>query len=231
MADALRHTALKKIELHGILIYRISTSEARQAVNSFLEDTGKEMEALQTVIASLKDFDPEARARIFASAATFLQIGIDKGHSMSSRSIIDPGDNAPSRYPAFSADLASSPKEFVLQKHPRTDVERVAVLAYYLTHFRDTPHFKTLDISKLNTEAAQPKFSNAANSVNNAAKMRYLVGSMKGMRQISAAGEQFVEGLPDRDAARAAMVAAAPRRSSKKKSSPRKTASQSPIES
>lgn len=54
------------------------------------------------------------------------------------------------------------PKEFMVQKRPRTDIERVACLGFYLTHYRDTPHFKTLDISKLNTEAAQPKFTNAA---------------------------------------------------------------------
>ena len=63
-----------------------------------------------------------------------------------------------------------TPKEFILQKQPHTGVERVACLAYYLTHYRDISHFKTLDISKLNTEAAQPKFANAALSVNDASK-------------------------------------------------------------
>ena len=57
-----------------------------------------------------------------------------------------------------------SPKEFLLEKQPRTDVERIACLAFYLTHYRDTPHFKTLELSKLNTEAAQQKFANAANA-------------------------------------------------------------------
>jgi len=62
-----------------------------------------------------------------------------------------------------------------MEKQPRTDVERVACLAYYLTHYRNTPYFKTLDLGKLNTEAAQPKFSNAAYASNNALKMGYLV--------------------------------------------------------
>ena len=47
-----------------------------------------------------------------------------------------------------------SPKDFLFRKEPNTDVERVACLAYYLTHRRGTNHFKTIDISKLNTEAA-----------------------------------------------------------------------------
>ena len=110
-----------------------------------------------------------------------------------------------------------SPKEFLFLKQPRTD-ERIAVLAYYLTHYRDTPHFKTIDLSKLNTEAAQPKFANAANSAGNAVKQGYLVPSTKGNRQLSAAGERFVNALPDREEARAAMAAAQPRR--KRRTSP-----------
>jgi hypothetical protein len=78
-----------------------------------------------------------------------------------------------------------------MEKQPRTDVERVACLAYYLTHYRDMPHFKTLDLAKLNTEAAQPKFSNAHYASQNALNMGYLAPADKGQRQLSAAGEQF----------------------------------------
>jgi hypothetical protein len=89
-------------------------------------------------------------------------------------------------------------------------------LAYYLTHYRDQQHFKTLDISKLNTEAAQIKFSNPVLSVNNAATMGYLAQASKGNKQISAPGEMFVAALPDRDAAQAAMANARPKRKSKR---------------
>ena len=115
-----------------------------------------------------------------------------------------------------------SPKEFVFEKQPRSDVERIAVLAFYLTHFRDMPHFKTLDLSKLNTEAAQPKFANTANSASNAVKQGYLVPSSKGMRQLSAVGERFVAALPDRETARAAMAAAKPKRRAQRKPAPSK---------
>ena len=103
----------------------------------------------------------------------------------------------------FSDRPDISPKEFILDKEPRTNVERVACLAYYLTHYLNMPHFKTLDISKLNTDAAQPKFSNAAVAVDNAAKMGFLVPAVKGMKQLGAFGEQFVRALPDREAAKA----------------------------
>ena len=111
-----------------------------------------------------------------------------------------------------------APKEFVLQKQPRTDVERVACLAFYLTHYRNMPHFKTIDISKLNTEAAQSKMSNAAVAVDNATKTGYLAPATKGTKQISAPGEVFVQALPDREAAKAAMDRIRPRKRKSRKS-------------
>jgi hypothetical protein len=176
-------------------------------------DAAAEFNALQAVIAALQPLPPDTRRRIFDAAATFLKI--DATPSMVIRRDIS---TTPSRSvaPAFSDDTTMSPKDFILEKQPRTDVERIACLGYYLTHYRDTPHFKTLDLSKLNTEAAQPKFSNAANSTSNAVKMGYLVPSTKGQKQLSAAGEQFVRALPERDMARAAMATTRPRRRKKR---------------
>ena len=129
-----------------------------------------EFSALQEVIAALNRVDgTDARQRIFDAAATFLELRPSGGSPRRVTSSGDKSDATPA-YPSFSADSALSPKEFLLEKQPRTDVERIATLAFYLTHYRDTPHFKTLDLSKLNTEAAQPKFSNAASSANNAVK-------------------------------------------------------------
>lgn len=109
-----------------------------------------------------------------------------------------------------------------MEKSPKTDVERVACLAYYLTHYRSTPHFKTLDISTLNTEAAQPKFSNTAVSTNNAVKLGYIVPSTKGHRQLSALGERFVQALPDRNAAKEVLLSL--RRKNRKRKRPSATA-------
>jgi hypothetical protein len=171
-----------------------------------------ELDALQTVIAALRGVDPEARQRIFDAAATFLDVRSRGGFSgRRSEAPAEAAVTSPS-YPSFSADTAMSPKEFLFQKQPRTDVERIAALAFYLAHYRDMPQFKTLDLSKLNTEAAQPKFSNAASSANNAVKRGYLVPTTRGQRQLSAAGERFVAALPDRDAARKAMSSGAPKR-------------------
>src|SRR5260221_2973420 len=49
---------------------------------------------------------------------------------------------------SFSEDRSIPPKQFLFERQPLTDVEKVACLAFYLTHYRNIPHFKTLDISK-----------------------------------------------------------------------------------
>jgi hypothetical protein len=188
-------------------------TKARRAESESDTQTEDQFHALEVVIKALQPLDAETRMRILHSVATFLG-GTASPTSPESSSLL--GEQVPTSYPSFSSDTSLSPKEFLLQKHPRTDVERVACLAYYLTHYRGTPQFKTLDLSKLNTEAAQPKFSNAANSVANAVKRRYLVPAAKGYRQISASGEKFVEALPDREAARQAMAPVRPRRRTKR---------------
>ncbi|OBB64586.1 hypothetical protein [Mycobacterium sp. 852014-50255_SCH5639931] len=180
----------------------------------------EEFLALQAIIQALQPFDADDRDRILKAAALFLQIPASEHMATSgSYEIRSPNrerasdvDSERVSFPAFSTPDTTSPKDFLFEKQPRTDVERVAALAFYLTHYRDTPHFKTLDLSKLNTEAAQPKFANAATSASNAVKQGYLVPSTKGMRQLSAAGERFVAALPDREAARAAMSTARPKR-------------------
>jgi hypothetical protein len=105
-------------------------------------------------------------------------------------------------------------KRFLQEKTPQSDVERIAVLAYYLTHHRDKQHFHTADLTALNTEAAQPRFSNAANAASNAVKSSgFLADAGKGMRQLTVKGEEAVDALPDRGALKAVMEKyASPRR-------------------
>ena len=102
----------------------------------------------------------------------------------------------------FSDRSLISAKDFVLEKDPLTEVERLACLAFYLKHYQDTPHFKTLDLSRLNTEAAQRKLSNPALTAGNAVRDGFFVQAPKnGYRQLSGMGERFVQLLPNREAA------------------------------
>ena len=171
---------------------------------------------LAKVIADLRDLSLDEQQKLLETVATFFGLraptqgtGQTKGFPTG-----DPASHPPGG--GFSEARDISPKEFVMQKQPRTDVERVACLAFYLTHYRNTPHFKTLDISKLNTEAAQSKMSNAHVAVNNATQTGYLVPAIRGTKQISAAGEVFVQALPDREAAKAAMGRVKPRKKFRK---------------
>jgi len=173
----------------------------------------EDFEALSTIIGVLKELDSDAQRRVLQSVQTFLGFAPERNQQSPNGTL--PFSEAPYEQ-SFSRDRTLSAKEFLRDKNPVTDVERVTCLAYYLTHYRDTPHFKTLDISSLNTEAAQPKFSNAAFAVENAAKLGYLVAATKGNKQITAIGEKFVDLLPDRDAAREAVRNFRPRRRTKK---------------
>lgn len=173
-------------------------------------------EILAQVIAAFNRLDPVARERIYETIGTFFEL-----RKRMAEPILAPPSVAaplPSARPSFSTDREPSPKEFLLEKQPRTDVERVACLAFYLFRYRNQPEFSNLDISKLNTEAAQRKFANAAYTVANAVKMGYLAPAAKGARQISGPGERFVEMLPDHEGARAVMAAARPRRRQNRKS-------------
>jgi hypothetical protein len=187
-----------------------ATADNRPARN-----VSAELEAFTKVVAALHDLDNEGRIKLLRTVATFL--GLDEFTARPTAAIPTvrhlaatsaPSSNAASagNTGGFSEDRAMSPKEFLFDKRPIQDIERIACLAYYLTHYRDTPHFKTLDLSKLNTDAAQVKFSNAAQAVDNATKAGLLVPAAKGTKQISAQGELYVQALPDRAAAKDAIA-------------------------
>ena len=183
-------------------------------VDQIQTDERKTYDGVQKIIDAMLEFDKDTRTRILKTVATFF--GIDGPLQRQTSSDAHPQERG-TRDPAFSTREELGPKDFLFQKKPKTDMERVACLAYYLTHYRNIAHFRTTDISKLNTEAAQIKFSNASNSVNNAAKSGFLVPAAKGLRQLSAPGEKFVDALPDHATAKKLMSEVRPRR--RKKSS------------
>ena len=168
-----------------------------------------------TIISALGKLSPEEQGRMLQAVKTMLALNFElepNSVNLNTQTATNQINGS-----TFSEDRSMSPKVFMLQKQPQTDVERIGCLAYYLTHYRNMPYFKTADLSQLNTEAAQRKFSNPAVAVDNAAKNGYLVPASNGNKQLSAAGEHFVEALPDREAARAAMVGSRPRRKPRKK--------------
>ncbi len=175
----------------------------------------EDLEVLNTIVSAFRRLDMGGQKRVFDAVATLL--GLNASHGSVRVEALRSGASQQSH---FSEDRTMSVKDFLLEKQPKTDVHRVTCLAYYLTHYLATPHFKTLDISKLNTEAAQPKFSNAAKAVDNATLLGYLVPAAKGgSKQLGAMGERFVQALPDREAARAVVAATRTKRRAKRSAS------------
>lgn len=178
---------------------------------------GIDIDVLTRVMSDFKQLLPDERQILLQLIATNFKIGVPNTTKLASVHEAVTEESGETTSPGrFSEDRSISPKDFIMEKQPRTDVERVACLAYYLTHYRNTPHFRTLDISKMNTDAAQPKFSNAAKAVDNATQSGYLVPATKGTKQLSAPGEQFVQALPDRDAAKEVMTKTKQRRRTRK---------------
>jgi hypothetical protein len=171
-------------------------------------------DALSQTISILRTLDIESRERLLKTVSTLFDINIGNLAEPQRGPITSSFGEVTEK---FSKEQSLSPKEFLFKKQPRNDVERVASLAYYLAHYRDQPHFKTADISALNTEAAQSKLSNAAQAVANATKYGYLAPAVKGMKQLSAGGELYVEALPDREAAHAGLMHSRPKRTAKRK--------------
>ena len=165
------------------------------------------------VTQDLLPLDPYSRLRVYRTIGTFF--GFEDSYPKVTGNVDSRVPANASREPQFSSTVEPTPKEFLFQKRPNTNVERVACLAYYLTRFRNTPHFKNTDINKLNTEAAQIKLSNVSYTVNDAVKTGYLAIVAKGMKQLSAHGEEYVEALPDRNAAKE-VKPRTPRRSRRK---------------
>ena len=173
--------------------------------NSY-NDEAKSLSALSSILGTLTPLTTSDRSRVLNTVLTFF--GINQPSPASVANI----PSVTSAYSTKAEDRNLTPKQFIMEKQPKTDVERIACLAYYLTHFREAPHFKTQDLTNLNTESAQPRLSNPAKAAANAVSYGYLALANKGNRQLSGPGELFVQNLPDREAAKSAMTNAKPRK-------------------
>jgi hypothetical protein len=174
------------------------------------------------MISDLSSLPADSRKRLIDTVCVFLGLGNPAGVDAASQPSTQLAIPDRSSSFQFSEDDAPSVKEFMHERKPQTDVERVACLAYFLARFRDVPHIRTKDITEIMKESAHRPFSNTAVAVDNATKQGYLVPSIKGRKQISAYGERFVEALPDREAAKEIMATARTRGGRRTKSNNRK---------
>ena len=168
-------------------------------------DGKRTADALSEILRILGELDPEDQTRVLQTAATFFSLSL-RAQSSNYLPNLDRLDlSSPVPVP-FSGRDGMSPKEFLLQKRPTSEVQRIACLAFYLAHYREMPHFESGDIRDLNIEAAQQRISNLPRSISHAVEAGQLVAAGNGKRQLSAFGEQFVLALPDQAVAAQVMA-------------------------
>jgi hypothetical protein len=176
------------------------------------DNATQELDAIKKALEALWPLDEEARQRAVSGLAGALGVRQSGG----SPGAVPPGGFGGGQGGNGGGDLGTA-KQFLAAKAPQTEMERVTVHAYYLTHAKGMPHFSTKDINDLNTEAAGPRLSNASYTTSNAVKKGgFLAGAPGGKRQITARGEALVDALPNREAVAAALASmpGKPRRSS-----------------
>ncbi|MET4922131.1 hypothetical protein P3L51_07150 [Streptomyces sp. PSRA5] len=190
-------------------------------------DTSAELKAMHALFEMLSPLGNQARNRAVRWLLDVLEMDSRDLQSDLPESVhvnFPPGGSS---FPQKGVEDTPTPRSFMSQKKPNSLVERIACLAYYLSTYRDTPHFKTSDLVSLNTEAAAPKFGNPSRDSDNADRQNgYLVTAGRGLKQITPRGEAVVQALPDREAVSAALRenpyrARRPRDASPKRSSDR----------
>lgn len=102
--------------------------------------------------------------------------------------------------PQSAPGTTPTPKDFMEQKQPKTDAERITCLAYYLTHHRNLRAFAPKDLTRLNDDAHGDTFSNPSMACINAERQnRFLASAGRGKKRITTRGEALVKALPDRE--------------------------------
>lgn len=178
-----------------------------------------ELGALKSVLEALEPLEDAQRQFVLETAisrlGTPVQLGVGEGTGSEK-----PGNRG-------GQDPHVSPKEFIKKKKPQTELQRVVCLAYFITNYREIPHFNTADITNLNTEAACKQLSNPSSTLNNATSQSDLLATAgEGKKQITPLGEAVVEALPDQEAVKAALKehGKRPRRPTRKGAKRKKTA-------
>jgi hypothetical protein len=177
-----------------------------------------EPRAMETVWKALEPLDPSARQRVVTWLLGVLGMPVElAGTSQEAPAPVqslngdEPSSQVTLPVPSTVIPADLSPKAFISQKNPQSIVERITCLAFYLTHYRGTPHFNGGDIEKVNTQAAGSTI-NTTRDLDNASRAGYLAPAENRKRQISIKGEELVNALPDREAVKAFMAKYGPQR-------------------
>jgi hypothetical protein len=177
-------------------------------------DFGQELEALGAILKALGPLSEEARKFVLRTASDRLAIS-SVVHTPKDGSVSVSTSNST---PQSGGLEGTSPKDFLRAKKPLTELQRIVCLAFYLTYALGKRHFKTQDLTALNTDAAGGKFSNPSMTVQNATtQSHFLAPGPKGTKQITALGEEYVDALPDQEAAKTVVLSHRPKSTRKRR--------------
>lgn len=166
-----------------------------------------ELKAMEGAYAALEPLDAEARRRAIRWLLDTLHVSeaLTPLHPDSLEPESVTHARAPKHRPGGTHEHASdseppSPKAFIGLKRPESVVERIACLAFYLTHYRNAQSFGGPAIAALNTEAAAPKLNPHRDLDNADRRNGFIVSAGDRKKQITSRGEALVNALPDRGA-------------------------------
>jgi hypothetical protein len=171
----------------------------------------QELAAAKSVYAALLPLNPSGRQFVLKTVGERLG-----GEPLGGETLKRSGGGAPTepRLPAERTGQSSpssldggTVKDFLKQKRPKTDVQRIACLAFFLTHHMNQPRFGTKDVRVLNDKAGWTPFANPTVAIANATRQnRFIAAASQGKKRITNVGEDVVNALPDQDAVKSAVA-------------------------
>lgn len=164
---------------------------------------GKELEALSAVLEALGDLEPAEQEFVMQTASGRLGLSTATPRNSGGSDSRGAGNSGPGTGNGLpngspSPDRPQSVKQFLKDKKPDADIQRIAVLGYYLNNYADQDAFNVTDLIKLNTEAGGVKIGNPHRAMDNATRGAGFLTNLPGKKKkVSALGEEIVEALPD----------------------------------
>jgi len=171
------------------------------------------LEALAKVLGALDGLQPTDQEWVVGTALSRLGLQVPGPVRSGPGRGDDSGRQQVAALPGQHTGDADAPREFMRNKKPQTEVQKVACLAYFLAKQRQQTQFKTRDLSNLNIEAAGHKIGNPSMAVDNATKQNhYFAPAGGGKKQLTPLGDAIVEALPDQDAVKKVEAEEKPRK-------------------
>ncbi|MGA8575266.1 MAG: hypothetical protein WB609_06175 [Candidatus Cybelea sp.] len=157
-----------------------------------------ELDAVQSILATLSRFDHNVRRKILRTVNAFF--GADHGD-----------DAAPLTLPSVSSKFFQqrpmSARQFSSGKQPKTAIERLVTLAYFLEESRGAHDYTAQDLISASKEAALPSRPSITSAIEKAKAEQLIAPNVLGRYHLTPTGRAYAEALPNRDRAQQLLIA------------------------